>query len=43
MADMLSLRGVDKVFATGAQALGGLDLDVREGEFLSLLGPSGCG
>ena len=40
---MLSLRGVDKVFATGAQALGGLDLDVREGEFLSLLGPSGCG
>jgi len=43
MADMLSLRGVDKVFATGAQALGGLDLDVRDGEFLSLLGPSGCG
>ena len=40
---MLSLRGVDKVFATGAQALGGLDLDVRVGEFLSLLGPSGCG
>ncbi len=40
---MLNLRGVDKVFATGAQALGGLDLDVREGEFLSLLGPSGCG
>ena len=24
-------------------ALDGLDLDVREGEFLSLLGPSGCG
>ena len=43
MADMLSLRGVEKIFATGAQALGGLDLDVREGEFLSLLGPSGCG
>ena len=43
MAHLLSLRGVDKVFATGAQALGGLDLDVREGEFLSLLGPSGCG
>jgi NitT/TauT family transport system ATP-binding protein len=40
---LLSLRGVDKVFATGAQALGCLDLDVREGEFLSLLGPSGCG
>jgi NitT/TauT family transport system ATP-binding protein len=37
------LRGVGKVFGNGTRALDGLDLDVREGEFLSLLGPSGCG
>jgi NitT/TauT family transport system ATP-binding protein len=40
---VVSLRGVGKVFGTGTRALDGLDLDVREGEFLSLLGPSGCG
>ena len=32
-----------KRFADGTVALDGLDLDVRRGEFLSLLGPSGCG
>jgi NitT/TauT family transport system ATP-binding protein len=37
------LRGVGKLFSTGTLALDGLDLDVRDGEFLSLLGPSGCG
>jgi NitT/TauT family transport system ATP-binding protein len=42
-APIVSLRGVGKVFGTGTVALDGLDLDVREGEFLSLLGPSGCG
>ena len=31
------------MFGTGTLALDGLDLDVRDGEFLSLLGPSGCG
>src|SRR5262245_21680688 len=34
---------VDKVYANGVVALRGLDLEVGEGEFLSLLGPSGCG
>ena len=42
-APIVSLHGISKVFGTGTQALDGLDLDVREGEFLSLLGPSGCG
>jgi len=42
-APIVSLRGVGKVFGTGLLALDGLDLDVRDGEFLSLLGPSGCG
>jgi NitT/TauT family transport system ATP-binding protein len=40
---IVSLRGVGKLFGTGTLALDGLDLDVREGEFVSLLGPSGCG
>ena len=40
---LASLRGVDKVFANKVQALRGVDIDVRDGEFLSLLGPSGCG
>lgn len=40
---MLSLRGIGKTFSNGTSALGHVDLDVGEGEFLSLLGPSGCG
>lgn len=40
---LVTLRGVHKVFANHVLALEGLDLDVRAGEFLSLLGPSGCG
>jgi NitT/TauT family transport system ATP-binding protein len=40
---LASLRGVDKVFGNSVTALAGLDLEVRDGEFLSLLGPSGCG
>ncbi len=40
---IVSLRGVGKTFPSGTVALAGLDLDVRDGEFLSLLGPSGCG
>jgi len=37
------LRGVTKVYDSGVMALGPLDLDVGQGEFVSLLGPSGCG
>ena len=46
-APLIRLRGVDKVFggtaSGGTVALRGLTLDVRRGDFLSLLGPSGCG
>jgi NitT/TauT family transport system ATP-binding protein len=42
-APLVSLDHVRKVFANGTVALAGMDLDVRPGEFLSLLGPSGCG
>jgi NitT/TauT family transport system ATP-binding protein len=40
---LVAFRGVDKVFANKVMALSGLDLEIRTGEFLSLLGPSGCG
>ncbi|AUX42633.1 ABC transporter ATP-binding protein [Sorangium cellulosum] len=42
----LSLRGVEKSYTGGRGetcALVPLDLDVGEGEFVSLVGPSGCG
>jgi NitT/TauT family transport system ATP-binding protein len=39
----VSLRGVTKAYRNGVMALGPLDLDVGQGEFVSLLGPSGCG
>jgi len=37
----VSLRGVTKAYDNGVMALGPLDLDVRTGEFVSLVGPSG--
>jgi NitT/TauT family transport system ATP-binding protein len=43
MTSLLSLHGVSKTFDSGTQAIAALDLEVRAGEFLSLVGPSGCG
>lgn len=40
---LVSLHGVSKIFANGVVALEDFSLDVRAGDFLSLLGPSGCG
>jgi NitT/TauT family transport system ATP-binding protein len=40
---IVRLRNVGKAFSNGTRALTRLDLDVRDGELLSLLGPSGCG
>jgi len=40
---IVSLRNVGKTYDSGTAALAGFDLDVRAGEFVSLLGPSGCG
>ena len=42
-APLVTLAGIDKVFQNGTIALSGLNLGIREGEFVSLLGPSGCG
>ena len=38
-----TLHHVTRVYGNGVNALGPIDLDIRQGEFLSLLGPSGCG
>lgn len=43
---LVRVRGIDKVFRRGSEeihVLGGLDLEVPEGEFLALMGPSGSG
>ena len=43
---IISLKDVTKTFVTGdneLQVLKGVNLDVREGEFLVILGESGCG
>ena len=45
-ATLISLKNVTKSFGTGqmqVQVLKGVNLDVREGEFLVILGESGCG
>jgi putative ABC transport system ATP-binding protein len=43
---MIVVRGLKKIFHVGdvdVQALRGVDLEVRRGEFLSVIGPSGSG
>ena len=42
-AKIVLLRNVGKMFERGTVALDRFDLDVCDGEFVSLLGPSGCG
>jgi len=41
--NLLTLNGVGKRFDNGTEALAGLCFDVADGEFVSLLGRSGCG
>lgn len=46
MLPIVEFQDVSKVFFKGAtpiQALGRLNLEVREGELLAVVGPSGCG
>ena len=40
---LVSVRGVDKQYSSGTLAISGIDLEVKNGEFVSLVGPSGCG
>ena len=47
LEEAVSIRAADKVFNPDSdnevQALLGIDLDIKEGDFISLIGPSGCG
>lgn len=38
----LSLRKIEKVYPNGFKAVHGVDLEVRDGEFMVFVGPSGC-
>lgn len=40
---MLSVKHLNKTFATGQQALSDISFDVQAGEFLVIIGPSGAG
>ena len=39
----LTLKGIVKRYGNANPTLKGIDLDIRDGEFLVLVGPSGCG
>jgi multiple sugar transport system ATP-binding protein len=39
----IRLEGVEKTYPNGHMAAKGLDLEIRDGEFMVLVGPSGCG
>ena len=43
MTPIISIRNLSKTYASGFQALKGIDLDIRRGEIFALLGPNGAG
>lgn len=43
MTVALSIKGLRKVYANGFEALKGIDLEVKQGDFFALLGPNGAG
>src|SRR3546814_19227793 len=43
MASIISVSGLTKSYASGFQALKGVDLEIEEGEIFALLGPNAAG
>ncbi len=43
MTPIISIRSLNKTYASGFQALKNVDLDIRRGEIFALLGPNGAG
>ena len=43
MTHALEIKDLRKKYATGVEALKGIDLIVKEGDFYALLGPNGAG
>ncbi|MDI1350930.1 ABC transporter ATP-binding protein [Aquabacterium sp.] len=43
MQNIIAIEGLSKSYASGFQALKGVNLDIRQGEILALLGPNGAG
>ena len=40
---IVSVRGINKTYASGFEALKNIHLDIHRGEIFALLGPSGAG
>ena len=38
----VTLKGVEKQYPNGFKAVHGINLDIRDGEFMVFVGPSGC-
>jgi ABC-2 type transport system ATP-binding protein len=43
MQPIISIKGLEKTYASGHRALKGVDLDINRGEIFALLGPNGAG
>ncbi|MCZ4282770.1 sn-glycerol-3-phosphate import ATP-binding protein UgpC [Kiloniella laminariae] len=39
----VTLKDLKKTYANGFQAIHGIDMEIRDGEFIVIVGPSGCG